>query len=213
MEVSLCIPTLNRYDLLVKTLESAEIGTLKPDCYYIIDNGGSLKLDFPRTTIYRPSFNLGVAASWNYFNTVAPEIRIICNDDIIFYPNTIELLVKNFDPNAVTYPGGIHSTNSFSCFVLPNNILDSIGYFDEWISPQYAYFEDNDYARRMELSGFSLKPVEDAQVNHYGSATLKTFNSEEMEEHHKKFRDARDRYIKKWGGLPREEKYSTPYNR
>jgi len=36
MEFNLCIPTLNRYDLLIKTLLTAESGTLKPAAYYII---------------------------------------------------------------------------------------------------------------------------------------------------------------------------------
>ena len=49
--ISLCVPVLNRYDLLVKLLESAEAGDIKPDKYYIVDNGKKLKRD---SIIYIP---------------------------------------------------------------------------------------------------------------------------------------------------------------
>ena len=38
-KIALCIPTLNRYDLLIKALESAEKGNIIPDEYWIVDNG------------------------------------------------------------------------------------------------------------------------------------------------------------------------------
>jgi len=65
MEVNLCIPTLNRYDLLVKCLESAEAGTLKPINYYIIDNGTKLFMEMlpqkleSKITLIKAKYNLG----------------------------------------------------------------------------------------------------------------------------------------------------------
>ncbi len=96
---------------------------------------------------------------------------------------------------------------------MPNNIVNSVGLFDEWISPNYGYFEDNDYHRRMKLLGFDIRPIESAGVIHVGSSTLKNFSPYEEKIHHERFRAARDRYIQKWGGLPGEEKFLTPFGK
>ena len=97
MEVNVCIPTLNRYDLLFECLKSAREGTVTPDRFWIIDNGGTLNYESLDTTVYTPTSNIGVAASWNWFINLVPDMRIICNDDIVFYPDTIEKLLNAFD--------------------------------------------------------------------------------------------------------------------
>jgi len=216
MEVNLCIPTLNRYDLLVKCLESAEAGTLKPINYYIIDNGTKLIIsDLPRDLgpkiiLIKPKFNLGVARSWNWFFDNVKDHILISNDDIEFYEDSIEQLMEEYDENFSIYPA--EGATSFACMSFPRKIIDDVGRFDESLSPYYAYFEDNDYHWRMRLKGYDIKDIAGCKVKHENSGTLKKFTPYELTWHHQRFRQAQQRYMMKWGALPPNEKYKVPYN-
>ena len=213
-EVNLCIPTLNRYDLLVTCVLSAVSGTVKPTQILIIDNG--LKLDRPNIDnlhVYNFGRNIGLAASWNFLIKNTNEYRIIVNDDIEFFPDTIEKLINSYDENYVVFPGAVMAVNTFSCFMISNKIIDNVGFFDENISPGYAYFEDNDYRYRMHLAGFETKRAVECGLIHRSSSTIKKFNHPQINIHHKLFEKAKNNYINKWGGLPENEKYLTPYNK
>jgi len=216
-QIKLCIPTLNRYDLLIKCLESAAAGSVPPVAYYIIDNG--TVLDFTtipkeisgRVFIAKTKYNIGVARSWNWFiDNVECDRMIICNDDIEFYENSIEKLVDGYDENFIVYPE--EGATSFSCILLPKKITTDVGYFDESLSPFYAYFEDNDYHYRMKLKGYDIKSAPGCKVKHLGSGTLRKFTGIEMQMHHEKFRAAQTRYILKWGGEPGKERFIEPDN-
>lgn len=211
-EIIICIPTLVRYDCLIRAIESAEKGTLVPDKYLVIDNGGNLSYTHPKMIVYKPSRNIGVAASWNYFIRHAKGYRIIINDDIIFYPETIEKFISNLEEDKFCSPSNIIEKNSFSCFYLPDAVVDRVGYFDEAISPGWGYYEDNDYYRRMKLIGIDMVSIP-SEVDHVGSATLKALKGPEEKAHHQRFEIAKANYLRKWGGLPAQETFSTPYNR
>jgi GT2 family glycosyltransferase len=216
VEINVCIPTLNRYDLLNKFLDSITKSTVKPDAVYIIDNGNKLKLgNFAlNIKVHTPGKNLGVAASWNWFINNVPEIRIIANDDLEFSAATLERLILGYDEDSVCFPNGLDGkVNSFSCFTISDKIVKDVGYFDETLSPNYAYFEDNDYHYRMLSKGYDIKLVLDSLARHSGSSTLKSFSSKEKREHHRKFSIAKNNYIKKWGGEPGREKLKTPRNK
>lgn len=188
-------------------------GTVKPDGIYIINNGvGVVELRYSNMTVYNPGTNLGVAASWNWFIKNVPQTRLICNDDIIFFDNSIEKIIGNCKEAAMYCPNNMLA-NSFSCFVLTDSLLERVGLFDETISPNYAYFEDNDYYRRMQLLGLDIKVIEDCFVGHEHSSTLKRYTAIEKSRHDEKFRQARYKYKMKWGGEPGKEVFKTPYGR
>jgi len=213
--ISICVPTLTRVDLLHKMIETIldEKNTMLPDRIYIIDNGNQFLSEYIKEKayeIYIPGFNLGVAASWNWFCKNVPEHRLICNDDMYFYEDTLERWINGYDENFVVYPGGVPSANSFSAYIMPDKVFNDVGDFDEEISPHYAYFEDNDYHRRMLFKGYDLKAITDCRIGHHSSSTLKRLN---MTEHHLRFQLAQQNYIRKWGDLPGHEKYDTPYNK
>jgi GT2 family glycosyltransferase len=207
--INICIPTLKRYDLLIDCIKSLESGNLKPDNYFIVDNGTRFiipdELMNLSIYIYNPGMNIGVAKAWNIFLTQIPEIRVICNDDIEFYSDSLEKLVNSYSTKFITYPGGIQQSNSFSCFVLSDGIIKEVGLFDEDISPNYGYFEDNDYHYRMKLKGFDLSPVLNCSIGHFKSATLKSYDKQELAFHHRRFNLAKNNYIRKWGGEPGKE--------
>lgn len=201
--INLCIPVLRRYDLLRGAVRSAQSGNVRPDIYYIIDNGQSQSKimdalqDFDiHVKLHTPKQPLGVAESWNWFIKHVPEERIISNDDVIFAPTSIELLVASKADIVWAEECG------FSCFVLRDSCVEKLGLFDETISPGYGYYEDQDYLQRLDGRG-TRAPSATAEnvksgMQHIHSATLKAASHPEILEHHRKFKLAQDNYAKKW---------------
>lgn len=211
--ITVCIPTLNSYDTLESCLESISKSSIDVHTV-VLDNGGNFYRRLPlRTMVIQQPYNLGVAGSWNWFIDHVEDIRIISNDDIVFDQYAIEKLVEalNKYPNSLLFPENLGSC--FSCFILPQTIIDTIGKFDETLAPNYGYFEDNDYFYRMQLAGFGTSKATGSLVEHVGSSTLRHFSPSDEQKHHERFRASRERYIRKWGGEPTLEKYKTPYGK
>jgi len=210
-------PSYRRYDLLGQMIASAEQGTLVPDQYLIVDNGGSLVpaahgIPTAKTTIENPGRNLGVAATWNVVMSRNDDIIIMACDDVRFGARTIEALVKESEEHPEVGFFFPESASMFTVFLLRKSLYDRIGAFDEGFWP--AYFEDNDYFRRLCLAGEQRFPVVGVDVGYYHhiSATLRTYNTDEMNTHHGRFKANQDYYYRKWGGLPHHETYATPFN-
>lgn len=201
--INICVPVLKRYDLLRKMVQSAQAGNLKPDVYYIINNGGNHKRlmdalgDFDiLARVHTPKQPLGVAESWNWFINRVPEERVIVNDDIEFRPNSLEqLLASKAD---IVWAEGV----GFSCFVLRDACVEKIGLFDETISPGYGYYEDEDYLQRLDGRGTrepsAISKTVQCGVIHHRSSTLQVATHVELLEHNRKFKIAQSNYAKKW---------------
>lgn len=223
MKVTLCIPTIRRFDLLHDCIYSAITGSRPPDKISIIDNSGGLftsdghrhKLDNMCNQVIdviTPSNNLGVARSWNTFLSLYDDIVIISNDDICFKNNLIEEIEKAWYEKpeyALFYPSAAY-TSMFALFTLRKEAFTAVGLFDEEFYP--AYFEDNDYYYRMRINNLQVYCVTSTDYAHVGSATLKTYTDDEKENHSQNFRRLKSYYIEKWGGSPGEEKYRNPFN-
>lgn len=199
--IHLCIPVLRRYDLLQACIRSALAGQVKPDHVWILDNGRhrqggssgySTKFDDHEEHWFTPDHNLGVAASWNWFIRQTTGDRIIANDDVLFAPDSIGRMANAEGP----FVTALAPTNAFSCFLIRDECVDKVGWFDEAISPGYAYFEDVDYAWRMEAAGVKMTEI-DAGVKHMGSASLVP-----DDEHNRRFMIAQENFERKWGRLP-----------
>lgn len=211
----LVVPTLNRYDGLLRLVQSVEQGSVMPREYLVIDNGGSL-IDFlraenkplprGRTRIVMPGRNIGVAASWNLGLERGEELTILAADDCIVEKNTLAELfdTADFMPNegffSPTTENPHHSEWSF--FMQRKSIVDHVGLYDEVFWP--GYFEDNDYRRRMLLSGFMPCRPERARVRHIGGATSTQFDRKTL------FDSNFDRYVAKWGGPVGGERVLRP---
>ncbi len=217
--ITIGIPTLKRYDTLVKLIESAEQGSVVPDYYMIIDNGGSLQESHVLDTygskidIHIPGRNLGVAASWNILLAAQRDIMLICNDDVTFQIDTL----KHITQYAVHNPneGFVHGQsttgdNAWSFFVQRHWLFDLVGPYDEHLWP--AYFEDNDYCYRMALARYFPCMVPGCVYEHVGSATLKAYTPDELNLHHERFRANQEYYTSKWGGGPHYETFLTPFD-
>jgi GT2 family glycosyltransferase len=222
-KVFYCIPTYKSYDHAYDGILAALRGTRPPDQVMVIDNSGDgsgtqylipLTQKFNNVYILPQAYNLGVAKSWNMFHDHYQDDHvIIANDDVQVEPYTIERLVTaaETNPRNILFSGEQNSGNAFSLFLLTKRGYDLIGKFDEAFYP--AYFEDNDYARRMLLKGFTIVSITGATYLHVGSSTMKKYTQVEMDKHHHAFRACQARYIAKWGGLPTQEQFYTEFNR
>ena len=209
--ITVGIPVVRRYDLVERCIETANAGTIKPDKILIVDNGGRFDIKGDNIEVYRPEYNIGVAASWNYIVKHTKEFRIITNDDIEFASDTIERVLEVYHRGSHFVCANQNLCN-YSCFGIDDELITRVGLFDEGISPGYAYYEDNDYTYRMKLLGYSLSDANTA-IKHVQSATLKQFNPMEQAEHWRRFSIAQSNYIHKWGGLPDREIYTIPWNK
>lgn len=203
--IHVCIPVLKRYDLLGNMLSSLRASTVEPTAVYILDNGqnaGAVSdaadhCAFP-VIIQTPDEPLGLAAAWNWFIDNVAEERLICNDDLIFAPQSLEMLEKTAGAFVSALPG----SNACSCFLLRDECVTRVGKFDEAISPGYAYFEDCDYVERMIEQRIPITGCSESGVLHVGSQTIASNTEAEWTRHHERFEIAQRNFVAKWGRMP-----------
>lgn len=220
-KVIYCIPTFNSFELCRLSVEAVMAGRWQPDFIIIRDDSGDgsgynylhpLEEKYPNLTIMRPGVRSGVAGCWNAFMRLGKNYTIIANDDIEVHHNTIADLIRAsiMQPDQIFFAGSGHSGNAFSLFLLTQDGYNKVGPFDERFYP--AYYEDNDYARRMKLLGYGIITVDSATYNHTASSTLKAYTHEQQQAHHKAFQKNTQYYQFKWGGMPGFEKYDRPFD-
>lgn len=183
-------------------------------------------VDYPVLPIVIPNWdeNIGVSAGWNRGLDVACrrdcEYSLICNDDIIFAPGTIEKLVEAIGQNPYHLVSarntrdfelgqGFQYAPDYSCFIVEScHFVNTYGYFDENFTP--AYFEDNDMAYRMGLAGSPGVCRMDAGIYHRGSVTQNWGGKQIVDS--TMFQRNRAYYVRKWGGEPGKERYVHPFD-
>ena len=159
------IPTLNRYDLLNRCLASIFDGTVCPSRVLVIDNGGSFSTA-RSVEVVRPASPLSVAASWNLgHRLITPDSGIYINDDVVVGPQAIAELSR--EPET---PAGLLA-DVWACFYMPEFVWQIVGEFDERFCP--AYYEDVDYAARMQTFGIPFREVDSVGSSHEKNGTIK----------------------------------------
>jgi GT2 family glycosyltransferase len=188
---------------------------------------------------HRNPCNLGVARVWNdgirdaFANGY--DVVLVLNNDILLHPECIDRLVSRIAADeslgmvtAVNVRGNCANTSDmfaidararetiadaespdFAAFLLNRKAWETVGPFDEGFSP--AYFEDNDYHYRMRLLGLRAIAHPPAVFYHFGSRTQNQAIGQPVVRS-EKFEENRDRYIRKWGGLPGQERFTAPFD-
>lgn len=234
MKVIVGCPAYRKFDLCVKMIESAMQGSVVPDAFLIVDNSAGKFTEYLQENsilfddtviINTPPSNLGVAAAWNYIleavnHSIPDALTIIVNDDVIFNETTIQCMVdkalvdsiNNGEYDIMYATGGETAINAFSLFAVhAPTFLKVLGRFDETIWP--AYFDDNDMHQRMKLLGLEITHIEGCTADHGdGSATIKSYDVDEINMHHHQFRRNQHYFMLKWGGMPGEEVFTVPFN-
>jgi hypothetical protein len=224
--IAVVVPTLNNQAMGYEALASMVVPYDSMWMPIIIDNWNK---------------NYSISQSWNLGIEIAIQHRVdyilIINDDILMSPYTVPGLLQNFQSPPVSNlvmvtaqnwrdkiaPNDILSIDppstdnewnehpDFSCFMITPKTYERIGSFDENFQP--AYFEDNDYHRRIVLSGYKAISTSLAPYYHYGSQTQNKFIDQDMPVVPPiAFQLNHLYYVNKWGGDVGNEGFTHPYN-
>ena len=123
-----------------------------------------------RALAFNPGASGGTNAGMRMLQQHSMPWGIIVNSDIKFLPGSLARLqghvraTLNRDPNFGVGFVNLFVDASWSAFVLTSLAVETVGYWDENLYP--AYFEDDDYSRRLRLSGLSVKTFHDVNVTH-----------------------------------------------
>jgi GT2 family glycosyltransferase len=206
MKLIIGIPTINRADLLNEALANY-FEDFKNTEIVICDNGKQEIITRERNfVIYKPENNLGVSGSWNMIMDYAEKVKgthvLMLNDDIYLGKSEEEInaIIRLWKPEFLC------TELNWCSFILSVDAYLKVGKFDEKFFP--AYFEDNDYFRRMLLAGVTI--TTNAMLNpviYRNSMTI-----QKTPELNSGFEKNRQYYISKWGGQPTQETFSTPFN-
>ena len=93
-------------------------------------------------------------------------------------------------------PGEAPDYVQASCILLPRDVLEQIGGFDE---DYRFFFEDADLSFRVKRLGRTLAVAPGVRIFHYGSATIGSVSSKQAEW----FRTGHRIFLRKWYSLPR----------
>lgn len=234
------IPVLNCLDYTKQAVEDLRSQDI-PVSIAIVDNGSTDGTSewAAKSVDVLLSFdeNQGVARAWNLglkllFEALGAEHVLVCNNDIRLRPETYRALLIPENAGFIT-PINVTTMErmlrheglpekdpimrggpDFSCFLIKKDFYYELGEFDEGF--ERAYYEDGDYDRRAFCKWGEhgrrdhIYSVAYPYV-HFGSATIKN-NPEVARLNDVSFQKNRQRYIEKWGGLPGDEKYITPFN-
>jgi len=154
--------------------------------------------------------NKGCAVSWNDgLRAATGKHKVVISDDVFVRPGWLKSMVNALElfPNAyASMPGVTHMPASTEpeeirtwipacCFMLTDECLEDVGYFDERFHP--FNYEDVDYWTRIFKSGHTIARDYSVQVRHDEGQVIHSFeNNSEVDQKN------RQRYLDKWGFDP-----------
>lgn len=183
----LIVPILARETLLYRLIDSIDH---KVEHLIVIDNGNCVtKWDcctndhVQRVSVIHMPANLGVAGSWNLGIKAAPFAPwwLIANFDIVWELGSLAMFEREASTDALVLS---HASPPWAAFALGEQVVKAVGLFDEALHP--AYFEDDDYRRRVEAAGLPIRqpgiPVRHdnsstLQVQRFAERNVQTFNA------------------------------------
>ena len=187
--------------------------------------GFSALIDVPTESLGE-KWNLGMAEA----KKQGCPIGLICNNDILFHPATIDTLINRWiqvktnqerigiisahNRRGDTKPEEIFNlplpdpsseaeSPDFSCFLMDVGIWEAIGKFDINYVP--CYFEDGDTHANLSIHDYAAITTTAAPYYHFGSITQNSVAGGLCKS--PQFEKLRARFRQKWGCAPGEPKY------
>lgn len=169
MITTVVIPVLNRYDLLIRCLQSLPLHVR----VLVIDNGDNRgdNLDredlWPQMRVLRMPSNLGVPVSWNLGIKLYPHEPgwLLLNSDAWFDEGAWDVFEAECDESSITLAGA----PAWCCAWIGRDVVHRVGLFCEAYYP--AYMEDVDYEERARRAGLEIRYVATG-VRHDNSSTI-----------------------------------------
>lgn len=219
IKLGITILTYNRgLDLFSECMESIRKQSDLYSCLQIIDNGNQgIVVDSEwNANVYIPNENLGVAKGWNYGIKSCLENGcdwvLTLNDDIVLRDDQLSIIHKLISSHKDKWM--LVGNKSYCTWLLSKAGAEQMEYekgkwFDEQFYP--AYLEDCDFERRIKLIDKSkhIRNLPELDPAIYRKACSSGNEGKKP----KYYWDLRRKYVKKWGGGPRHEKFSSPYNK
>lgn len=162
--------------------------------------------------------NAGVGPSWNTGAQLAlaqgAEFVTLTSTSMRLQPDGGAALCRTADLAAENgqWPYGFESMNGWHLITLGRRTFDEVGYFDEEFAP--AYYEDNDFIYRMRLAGIlDTGDRSKRKIPWIGALRYRCVQDGHAIANGVKVDLEKNAayYAKKWGGLPGEEKFTTPF--
>ena len=206
------IPVVNRFDLLDKAVESAK--DLWENLTIIDNSPNGLDHPYPDPIkVFRPCVPLFFSQTMNLMTSLtnkagASIILWMHSDAEAQHGSCLKLLELARQYTAEGRKWGTLWTNYDSMAAINVHALDDIGGWDTII---IQYFSDNDTYRRMKLAGWECIDT-GLPVNHNPSQTIKS-DPELNFINGVTFPLAKAYYIRKHGGEPGHETFTTPFGR
>jgi GT2 family glycosyltransferase len=206
----LYIPHVNREDLLDKAVNS--VWDLRENLTIIDNSQGGLVRSFPGFEIVRPTVPLLFFQTMNFILTDA--LRRGCKIAMFMHSDG-EVTKPGFASEVLQIAReapagwGVIFTLYDVLAAYNTEVVETVGL---WDSSLPWYWADDDYFRRLRLSGMSVIEAGGEHVKHVGSATI---NSDErmMVINHATFPLYEAYYERRWGGKKGTERYAHPFNR
>jgi len=162
----------------------------------------------------RPVLGLGVTGGFNAGIMQTPEAPwwLLTSTDIGYGSGDLERIAELMDdddyPTVVTGTRNDQRLLRGAYMAVNRACVEAVGLYDEWAFWP-LYFEDDDYVRRCELADVDWLEY-DGHIAHDRSITIRS-DDKAAANNARTFPDCRRRYVEKWGGLPGQETFDTPY--
>lgn len=212
------IPAVSRFDMLEANLARFDHPVAR---LVIIDNSlsgytysppdGS---PFARVDHIRPILGIGVTGGFNAGIMQTPDAAwwLLSSTDIAYGPGDLARIAELMDED--DYPTVVTGTRNDvrllrGAYMAVNRAcIETVGLYDEWAFWP-LYYEDDDYVRRCELADVDWLEY-DGSIGHDRSITIRS-DERAAANNRRTFPDCARRYAEKWGGMPGQETFTTPY--
>lgn len=213
------IPAVSRFDMLEANLARFDHPVAR---LVVIDNSlAGYKYTPPegspiaRVDILRPVMGIGVTGGFNAGIMQTPEAAwwLLSSTDIAYGPGDLARIAEEMEaaddyPTVVTGSRNDERLLRGAYMAVNRACVETVGLYDEWAFWP-LYYEDDDYVRRCELGEVDWIEY-DGRIGHDRSITIRS-DARAAANNQRTFPECARRYAEKWGGMPGQETFRTPY--